>query len=222
MAMAAVLTMGCSSIPRQPPGAPPAPETITRSEPGGDAHDPHLAALLRLVNEPWGFRRDRQDALRIPMPDYENWRRVRFFGVPSFAAFRYGDAHHAVIGVWVRPAEDGENDDLAACLDRFESWGEPMARRFRLKTTRPMTSQARWDRGDVLIRSVEARIDSLLSKKSFAAAFAAYRIWPDTCTVLGVAMASGDAEEEARKARDRYVQEGFARMMRDLARMPEL
>src|SRR5690606_13488536 len=109
----------------QPPGQPPTPETITRAEPGGDAHDPHLAALQRLIEEPWGYREDRQNTLRVPMPDSPNWRRVRFHAVPTFAAFRYGDAHHAVIGVWVQAVEEGEPDDLASCLARFEAWGEP-------------------------------------------------------------------------------------------------
>lgn len=216
------LATGCSTIPRQPPGAPPTPETITREDPGGDAHDPHLAALLRLVNEPWGYRQDKQDALRIPMPDFANWRRVKFFGVPAFAAFRYGDSHHAVLGVWVRPVEAADDGNLAACLDRFENWGEAMARTFRVKTTQPVTTEARWSRGELVIRSLDARIDTLLSRKSYAAAYAAYRMWPGTCTVIGVAIASRDVEDEAKKARDRYVQEGFARILRDAKQLPEL
>lgn len=212
--------MGCGSVPRQPPGSPPSPQTITREEPGGDAHDPHRAALTRLANEPWGFRTDREEALRIPMPDWGNWRRVRFFGMPTFAAFRYGDAHHAVIAVWVRKLEPGQRDDLDSCLDRFEKWGEPTARTFRLKTGRPQTSRARWAKGEVVVRSLEARIDSLLSKKSFAAAYAGYRMWEGTCTVLGVAVASRDTEREARAVRDRYAREGFARMVQIMAKTP--
>lgn len=216
-----VLATGCSSLPRQPPGVPPAPETITREEPGGDAHDPHLAALARLNEKPWGFRIDRQEALRIPMPDWENWRRVKFFGMPTFAAFRYGDAHHAVIAAWLRKVEPGQVDDLEACLDRFERWGEPTARTFGVKMDRPVTTRARWAKGDVVIRSLDAKLDTLFSKKSYAAAYAAYRIWPGTCTVIGVAVASRDSEREARQVRDRYAREGFRRVVQIMAETPK-
>lgn len=214
------LGLGCSSVVRQAPGLPPTPETITRDEPGGDAHDPHLAALLRLGSEPWGFRTDRQSSLRIPMPDDRNWRRVKFFGMPTFAAFRYGDAHHAVIAVWVRAIEEGEADDLESCLDRFEKWGEPKARSFGVKLESPASAQARWHRGEVVIRSVDARIESWFSKKRFSAAYAAYRMWPGSCTVVGIAVASQGAEEEARRARDRYVNEGFGRLVQPSSKPP--
>lgn len=214
------LGLGCSSVVRQAPGLPPTPETITREEPGGDAHDPHLAALLRLETEPWGFRHDRQNTLRIPMPDRENWRRVKFFGMPTFAAFRYGDSHHAVIALWVRALEPGEEDDLKSCLDRFEKWGEPKARSFGVKLESPASTETRWHRGEVVIRAVEARIESWFSKKRFSAAYAAYRMWPGSCTVAGIAIASDGAEDEARRARDRYVREGFSRMAQPSTRPP--
>ncbi len=201
---------------------PPSPETITREEPGGDAHDPHLAALERLMQQPWGFRQDRQKALRVPMPDWPNWRRVRFFGMPTFAAFRYGDAHHAVIGVWVRAVEEGQPDDPGSCLAHFEAWGEPRARSFRVKLEPATTKRIRFGKDEITVRSLEARIDTLLKKSSYSAAYAAYPLWPGTCTVVGIAVASKDAGDAARLVRDRYVDEGFQKLIRASKTVPTL
>lgn len=215
------LATACSSLPRQPPGSPPSPESISREDPGGDAHDPHLAALSRLIDEPWGFRSDKEEALRIPMPDARNWRRVRFFGVPALAAFRYGDDHHAVIGVWVRPSEAGEEDDLESCLNRFEAWGKPMARRFRVQAKPGESIELRWRREPILARSLEAKVNSWLSKKTYAAAYAAYPMWPGTCSIIGLAVASRGSEAEAQEVRDRYIHEGFRRLIRKM-RVPPI
>ena len=60
----------------------------------------------------------------VPMPDWQQWRRVTFFGMPTFAGFRYGDEHHAVMGIWVRENAGGAKLSPAECLDRFESWAD--------------------------------------------------------------------------------------------------
>src|SRR5690606_3693419 len=94
-AVVLLLTAACgSSGVTQPPGAPPSPHTVTVAEPGGDAHDPHKAALERQLKEPWGARNDKDDQLHAPTPDWQNWKRVRYWGVDHFTGFRYGDDHH--------------------------------------------------------------------------------------------------------------------------------
>ncbi len=75
----------------------PTPATVTEKEPGGDAPDPHAAELARLIEAPWGMRTDKADQVRVPMPDAENWKRVRYFGVEHYVGFRYGDVHHAML-----------------------------------------------------------------------------------------------------------------------------
>ncbi len=224
--LAAVLATACSpSAPRKPPGVPPAPVTVTREEPGGDAADPHLAALARLTRQPWGWRNDRQDALHLPMPDWANWRRVTFWGVPTFAGYRYGDGHHAVLGVWVREATAEESATSEACLDAFERWGEGSLRVFGVEVGPRSQTEARWQRGKATVRSLDARLDTLLSSRAWAAAYAAYVMWPGTCTVYGVAVPLGDDaadEAAARAVRDRFVREGFARMDQHMAARPAL
>ena len=69
--------LGCTGPARRPPGMPPSPESITMSEPGGDAYEPHLAALERQLEQSWGWRSDKDDQVHFPLPDWDNWRRIR-------------------------------------------------------------------------------------------------------------------------------------------------
>src|SRR5687768_11159743 len=84
--------LGCGSkpVPLSEPGTaekvppktrPPTPKSVTRSNPGGDAPDPHEAALRRLLEAPWGARNDKDDQVHAPTPDWENWKRVRYYSV---------------------------------------------------------------------------------------------------------------------------------------------
>jgi len=165
--------LGCAGRVPQPAGIAKSPESPSPEEPGGNAAEPHAAALGRLLFEPWGWRNDKQDALHVPLADWEKWRRVRYYGVPSFVGFRYGDAHHAVSGVWIRPVEPGDDGTVETCLERFESWGAPQAQAFGVDMGEATTSKQRWAKGDVVVRAVDARIDSIFGKRSYAAAYGA-------------------------------------------------
>src|SRR6185436_17044456 len=98
-----------SVTPARPPGAPPTPSTVTSSHPGGDAADAEAAALERLVTEGWGTHRDRWKTLKVPLADRKHWKRVRLWGQPTRATYRYGDEHYAVTTIWYQPIE-GKND----------------------------------------------------------------------------------------------------------------
>ena len=216
-----------SGVPRQPPGVPPTVTSVNREEPGGDADDPHSAALDRLLHEGWGWRNDKQDALHVPLPDWKNWRRIRYFGVPTFVGFRYGDDHHAVIAVWVRDADEGTTPDH--CLESFEKWGEPTAHSFSVKVGDPIVSRQPWNPTpgaqpdgslEVVVKSVDAEVSTLFSKTKYAAAYAGYVMWPKTCTIFGMAVPVRDSDELARAVRDRYVKDGFWRMQRYVESTP--
>jgi hypothetical protein len=194
---------------------------VSRTEPGGDANDPHAAALTRLQGEPWGWRNDKQDALHVPMPDWQNWRRIRYYGVPSFVGFRYGDDHHAVLALWVRPIDEGAPETPEACLDSFEKWASPTARDFSVALSDAVVTKVPWTHGEVVIKSVEAQINTLFSRKKYSAAYGAYRMWPGTCTIFGVAVPVREAEDLARAVRDRYVREGFGQMDQHTEKVPE-
>jgi hypothetical protein len=206
---------------------PPTALSVSREEPGGDADDPHDAALARLLKESWGWRNDKQDALHVPLPDWKNWRRIRYFGVPSFVGFRYGDDHHAVIAIWVRETDEGTTPDQ--CLEKFEKWGEPTAHSFSVKVSDPTVTRSPWNpvpgpapEGplEVVVKSVDAEVSTLFAKTSYAAAYAGYVMWPKTCTIFGIAVPIRDSDELARQVRDRYVSDGFWRLERHSEPVP--
>ena len=141
--------------------------------------------------------------------------------------FRYGDDHHAVIAVWVRDADENTTPDQ--CLETFEKWGEPTAHSFSVKVENPVVTRSPWNpiaspKADgpleIVVKSVDAEVSTLFSNKSYAAAYAAYVMWPKTCTIFGVAVPVRDSAELARDVRDRYVNDGFWRMERHLEAVP--
>jgi hypothetical protein len=213
---------GChSALPPRPPFLPPSPTSITLEEPGGNSSDPHAAALQRLIAEPWGWRNDKDDVLHVPLPDSQNWRRVKYIGVPSFVGYRYGDAHHAVIAVWVRAADEG-NASPVTCLASFEDWGGPTARSFSVDIDPGNLSRVPWTDREAVIKPVDAKINTLFARKDYRAAYAGYVMWPGTCTIFGVAVPVRGATELAKAVRDRFIREGFARMQQRSGRAPDL
>src|SRR5262245_44883199 len=118
----ALVVLGCSGTPPpqpRPPAVaqrPPTPASVTVKEPGGDAESPHRAALERLLAAPWGARNDKDDLVWAPAPDWENWRRVHYFGVESFTGFRYGDEHHTMAIVFVQDVPDGTPVTSETCI----------------------------------------------------------------------------------------------------------
>lgn len=204
---------GGSSSARQPPGVPPQPESVSVAEPGGDAHDPHRAALQRLVDAPWGSRNDKDDQIHAPTPDWEHWKRVRFWGVQHFTGFRYGDDHHVMAVVFVQPVPSGEANDSRSCMRRFEAWAWPKVEAFEVGLS-PLRTKRREYRGKpMFVKSVDGYVDLGLERKFFSGAWAAYPdVYPDACLIYAVAIPWRDEEQLAKRLRDRWVLEGFQRM----------
>jgi hypothetical protein len=144
----------------------------------------------------------------------------------------------------VRDADEGVTPQ--GCLDAFEQWATPTAHDFSVAVSEGAVTRARWPadpgtaagapetpgpndqsgtleargQGGVVVKSVDAEITALFSKKSYAAAYAAYAMWPRTCTIFGIAVPKRGNDDLARQVRDRYVTEGFWRMDRHLATTP--
>jgi hypothetical protein len=210
-ALLGAMACGSSSV-TQPPGAPPTPETVTVAEPGGDAHDPHRAALLRQLEEPWGMRNDKDDQIHAPLPDWEKWKRVRYWGVDHFTGFRYGDDHHAVAVAFVLDLPEGEPNDSRSCLRRFEQWARPQIKAFDVKLGPVGVRESRWRDQKILIQFVDGRVDSAFSRREYSAAWTAYPAYPDACLIYAMAAAWREHPELAKKLRDRWVADGFTRM----------
>ena len=218
------ILLGCGvGKERKPPGVPPSPESISREEPGGDASDPHQAALLRLGSEPWGWRNDRQDVFHFPLTDWPHWRRVRFWGLPAFVGFRYGDAHRAIAGLWVRRLRPEDPESLEVCFDRMHAWSQPIASDYQTKLTLGPRSYASWkSKDDVLVQSVDAQVSALFAHRAYRAVVVVSFAWPRVCVLYGYAFRVDGDEKAAERARDRYALEAFSRLtVNDPHRSPD-
>lgn len=210
--------VGCgASTPRQPPGAPPTPDSITRDEPGGDAFDPHEAALRRELEGRWGSRRDKDNQLVVPLVDKRNWKRVRFFLIDHFTGFRYGEDGHSLNVVLVQdiapdPDDPEKPPDAGLCLTRAEEWAKPQLDGYGVAVTNVATTYVRWRDQDIPVRLADARFDYLFERHDVSAAWASYPAYPDACLVFGVVVPWDGHPELARQVRDRWVNEGVARL----------
>lgn len=212
-ALALFGTVACgSSAVTQPPGAPPKPETITVAEPGGDAHDPHWAALERELSEPWGQRNDKDDQLFLPLPDWEKWKRVRYWGVDHFLGFRYGDDHHVIALGFVQDVEPGTPTDAKTCMRRFEGWARTQSKSYEPKLESIGERETRWRDKPISIRFVDGYADVAFTRKHFSAAWAAYPAYSDACLIFAVAVPWRTQPELAKKVRDRFLVEAFEKV----------
>jgi hypothetical protein len=200
--------------PKQPPGAPPSPVTVTRANPGGDADDPEWAALDRLAREGFATKADRWKTLDVPLMDAKNWRRVTIWGHPTRVSFRYGDEHHAVLALWYTKAEG--SDDPASCLERFARAARETARGYGVTVGEPTILQTSQEtRGaprDVMVQLLDGRLESLFKTDEYVGALAAYESWPGTCLLQGFAVVAGTHRDLALRVRDRWLDEGAAKL----------
>lgn len=205
-------------VVREPPGRPPTPASVTVAEPGGNAADPNLAALDRVVTGRWGLRDDKDHQLLVPLPDWRKWRRVRYWGVHHFTGFRYGDSHHVIAIVFVKPVPEGVTPDADACMERFVSWARSRIRNFDVKLTPIERKDARWHHKQMDVETVDGNVDFGFSHHPFSAAWATYPAYPDACLIYAIAVPWRGHKEIAQEVRDRFVAEGFWRM-RPLTKM---
>lgn len=215
-ALAALSCAGRAQAPKPAPAAQaalPTPATVTVKEPGGDAQDPHAAALERLTSAPWGTRNDRDGQVDVPLPDSDNWKRVRYFGVEHFVGFRYGDDHHAMVIAFTRPLPAGTQMKSDTCMRNFEAWGLPQTHPFDVKFSPFETSLGKWQGKILESRMVDGRLNLGFTSSEFSGAWAAYPAYADGCLVLAVAVPWREHKELAQKLRDRWVSEGFPRAL---------
>jgi hypothetical protein len=217
----AALACGSKPVPLSEPGnaekvapktRPPTPKSVTRSNPGGDAPDQHEAALRRLLEAPWGARNDKDDQVHAPTPDWENWKRVRYYSVEHFTGFRYGKDHHAIGIVFVQKLPPGMPVKSELCLREFEAWGRPQIKGIDVKFGPFGVKLSRWRDQTLVIQSVDGRVNWGFVSSEFSAAWAAYPAYPDACLVYAIALPWRGHAELARGVRDRWVNEGFVFM----------
>jgi hypothetical protein len=214
-----LLTVGCSSAPPVsylPVSAASPPKDDGSASKGGNGGSEHAAALEQLKTAKVEARPDKQNSVRIPLPDGANWTRVKFWGVPSLVGFRYGKDHHAIVGGWVIEADD--NTSEGACTKNFEKLAKPVVDAFDVDLEHEPPSAFTWKfRTDptvhvVAVDAVFARTATLAARDRYAGAYAAYPVWKNRCFVLGVAVPVREEEARARQVRDRFVQDVFPKV----------
>ncbi|HVU04834.1 MAG TPA: hypothetical protein VHE30_23950 [Polyangiaceae bacterium] len=209
----AVTVTACGSTPQHvAPGAPPTPASITMEHPGGDAADPDEAALLRQVHERWGFQEDKDAQLRIPLVDWQNYERVRYWAIDHFVGFKYGSDFNALNSVFILDVKDGPIDS-DSCFVRAEKWAHPQIKSFDIKLGEQRMSEARWRGTTVRVMSVDGYLDWGLERRKFSAAYAVYPAYEDACLVFGFAVPWGEHEDLAKQVRDRWAKEGVPRLV---------
>jgi hypothetical protein len=147
--------------------------------------------------------------VEIAMPDVHNWRRVRFRGVEHFVGFRYGKAHHALIGGFVVEMRDESKITSERCLRRFETWARPQARYYDVELEPIETRSITWQGQPLVVHQVEGSVQTLISRRQFSAAWTAYPAYPDACLVVGMAAEWRQHPDEARQVRESFVTFGF-------------
>ena len=210
-AAAAASALGCSAASpvKAPPPAPvaPAPPPKDDGQPsqGGEGGQAHAAALeqLRVARASW--RVDRQNSVRIELPDAAHWTRVKFWGVKSLVGYRYGKDHHAIVAAFVIDVDD--ETAPGACGKAFEEWAQPYVDSFEVAIEHDPPQAVPWNGKIVDIDSVVARTATLGMRDEYAAVYATYPAWKKACLVMGIAIPARDELERAKAVRDRFATE---------------
>jgi hypothetical protein len=217
----------CSTAHAATPSKPvaPAPPAKDDGKPaqahgqqGGDAHS---AALEQLLVAPIAPGVDKQNSLRVPLPDAAHWTRVRFLTVKSLVGFRYGKEHHAIVAAFVTNVDD--NEATGACDKSFEKWATPWIEAFDVEVQHDPPSAFSWSPmpstpsapkkiAIVDVDPVQAKTATVLQRESYAAAWAAYPAWERSCLVVGVAIPAREDANRATAVRDRFVKEVFPKL----------
>jgi hypothetical protein len=171
----------------------------------------HAQALEELRIAPLGWAVDRQQSVRVLLPDQPHWLRVTFWGKKSLVAFRYGKAHHAVLGGFVLHVADAATQ--GACGEAFEKWAKPWLELFEVDVVHDAPTAANWGGKIVDIDSLVATMATLGMHDQYVGAYAAYPAWPGACLVLGVAIPARGELDRARAVRDRFATEVLPKLV---------
>lgn len=189
--------------------APP-PKDDGKPAQGGSGGSAHAGALEQLKHADAGPRVDRQNSVRVWLPDAARWTRVKFFGVPTLVGFRYGKDHHAIVAAFVTHVDD--NLDPGACEKSFREIATPFLESFEVDVQYEPSKSAAWGHHQVDITSIVAKTATITDRDTYAAAYAMYPAWKGACLVVGVAVPARDDLARAKDVRDRFVNEVFPKL----------
>jgi hypothetical protein len=243
------LGLGCSasttSMSNVPVAAAPPPKDDGEASEGGAGGAAHAAALEQLKTAKLEARADKQNSLRVLLPDAPHWTRVKFWGVPSLVGFRYGKDHHAIVAAFVTEVDvptDGSALPPGACQKSFEAWATPWVEAFDVDIQHDAPRAVMWDgvhdrrrhRGIasqppatpeppqiVDIDSLFVKTATIAVRDHYAGAYAAYPAWTGACLIVGVAVPSRGDDERACAVRDRFAKEVLPHVEVTMAEEPK-
>ncbi len=221
-ALAAVATLAATSgcgAPAPNPDAPTADSAVpvvgsatpaASAKPASEADATEVSELTALTGGGFGRRTDKWDTLSIRFADWPNWKRVRIFGQPTRATFRYGDDAAGLLAVFYTPSEGP--DDPRSCLDKFLRFADDTATTYDIdykKSPVYEREQSLPDRSKrpMLVVLAEGHVNAAFAMDDYAGAVAVYQSFPGTCLVQAFATKATRHPELARKARDHWVTE---------------
>ena len=205
MVVFATIATACSAAaPARPAlvAAAPPPKDDGKPAEGGEGGAEHAAALEQLKTAPLAVRGDRQESLRVALPDAGSWMRVKFWGLKSLVGFRYGKDHHAIVGGFVIHVDD-ENAP-GACGKAFEQWAQPYVDAFEVVIEHEPPKAVPWSGKIVDIDALVATTATLGAHDQYAVAYATYPAWKGSCLVLGIAIPARGEIDRAKAVRDRF------------------
>ena len=185
----------------------PTPESVELEEPGGDAPDPHAAALARMVASSFGWASDKDDQVRIMLPDAGMWKRVRFRGFEHLTGFRYGMDHHAIAVVLVEDTRQGRAPTSESCMRHAETLARPRARELSVETQPIVETKVPWRGKTLVMHSVDGEFPFGFRRISFAAAWIAYPAYESTYLYQTFGVKYENNPNLTRKIRDRWMQQ---------------
>jgi hypothetical protein len=199
------LAAGCSgALPTRALPVTPSPPPKDDGTPaqGGSGGVEHAAALEQLRVGGLGWRADRQNSVRVDLPDADRWMRVKFWGVKSLVGFRYGKDHHAIVAGFTVPVPDETVPGV--CGATFERWAQPLVESFEVSIEHDPPKAVPWNGKIVDIDSLVASTATLGDREQYAVAYATYPAWKGVCLIVGVAVPARDELTRAKAVRDRF------------------
>ena len=203
--------LGCQQTP--PMVAPNAPvDAKSPPDDGGASRGSagglqHAQALEALRHYPVATQQSADGRVRLGLVAGSQWRRVTFWGFDAYAGFRFGQDHHAVVGVMTIDPLKGEGD--RACIAAFDEWSKPYVEAFSLRMTGVTESAVRIGDMPAVARRLYAVGESPIGTVDYYSAYAVARRSEDVCVVIGLAVPVREAGERAKWALDRLADEAF-------------
>lgn len=192
--------------------AMPSPQSVQQDSPGGDAPDPHAAALARMLGASFGWATDKDDQVRVMLPDAALWKRVRYHGFEHLAGFRYGDQHHAIAVVLVLDTRQNRAPTPETCMRYAETLARPRARALSLETQPIVETKVPWRGQSLVMHSVDGEFPFGFRRVAFSAAWLAYPAYESACLYQAFAVQYEGHPQLARRLRDRWMTEAASQV----------